>query len=89
MLKGKQKQAVLHANMPLVATPGNLGTFSCFHTQATETTTAENLLLILALTAHAVTISFIRAACRSLPLALFRVVLSDQHGLWATGDDKL
>lgn len=59
MLKGNRKQVVLHhANTPLVATSGNVGTFSCFHTQAVETTNEENLLLILALTAHALTISF-------------------------------
>lgn len=59
MLKGNQKHVVLHhANTPLVARSGNLGTFSCFHTQAVEATNEENLLLIVALTAHALTISF-------------------------------
>lgn len=32
---------------------------------------------------------FFQEVCWSLPMVLFRVVLTDQHGLWATGDDKL
>lgn len=63
------------------------GLFSCFRTQAVETTNEENLLLILALTAHALTISFKERA--EAFLWSFVELFSAQHGLWATGDDKL